>query len=86
MITEVNHRFAERLISRESVFNSRIMRRDIEEYEKLKRTLSNNKKALKTSLVFHDTLKSLPRRHQYTPQLRDPLSDFTSASKSVALH
>jgi hypothetical protein len=61
------------------------MQKEIEDYEKLKRTLSNNKKALKTSLVFTDTLKSLPRRHQYTPQLKEPLSNFVSASKSVTL-
>ncbi len=42
---------AERMLNKGSQFDYRTMRKSIDQYEKIKRTLSNNKRALSTSYV-----------------------------------
>lgn len=56
MITEMNAQMAERLLARESQFDHKAMRKSIEEYESIKKTMSNNKKAMMSS----KTRPSLP--------------------------
>lgn len=49
MITEMNQQMAERMLTRESQFGQNNMRKSIEQYERLKRTMANNKRALSLS-------------------------------------
>ena len=45
----MNERMAERMLTKESQLDHKSMRRSMEEYERIKRTISNNKKALSSS-------------------------------------
>ena len=45
----MNQRMAERLMMKESTLSYKAMRRSIEEYERIKKTMNNNKKALNTT-------------------------------------
>lgn len=49
MITEMNQQMAERLLSRESQLDRKAMRRSMQQYEKLKKTMINNRKVLSGS-------------------------------------
>ena len=46
MITEMNQQMAERMLTRESHLGQGSMRRSIQHYERIKRTITNNKRAL----------------------------------------
>ena len=62
MITESNVRMAERLLARESYVGPKAMRRSIDEYENLKRTMSNNRKVLHPTSVFKPSLPAIERK------------------------
>ena len=47
-ITEMNQQMAERLLSKESHFDYKAMRKSMEQYERIKKTMINNKKAMAT--------------------------------------
>ena len=55
MITEMNQRMAERLLLKESALSYKKMRRSIENYESIKRTMNNNRR-----VVTHGPQDTLP--------------------------
>lgn len=57
----MNEKMAERMLTKESYLDYRGMRKSMEEYERIKRTISNNKKALATSCA-----QPLPNISQHT--------------------
>lgn len=62
----MNEKLAERMLTKESQLDYRAMRKSMEEYERIKRTISNNKRALSTS---------------YAPLPLPNISQHTSKSK-----
>lgn len=46
MITEMNHQMAQRLLTKQSGLDHRTMRRSMDDYERIKQTIANNKRAL----------------------------------------
>jgi hypothetical protein len=59
MITESNLKMAERLLAKESFFDHRAMRRSIDHYEQLKKSMTNNRRALCNSTVIKPSLPVL---------------------------
>ena len=62
MITESNVRMAERLLAKESFVGQKNMRRSIDEYEQLKKTMSNNRRVLHPTSVFKSSLPAIDRK------------------------
>jgi hypothetical protein len=73
MITEMNQQMAERMLTRESHLGQGSMRRSIQHYERIKRTIANNKRAL-----------SLPRAP--LPALARPLKRTPNHQRPAASH
>lgn len=55
---------AERLLAKESFLDHKAMRKSIEQYEHLKRAMSNNKKALYSPSLVRTSLPSIDRKKQ----------------------
>jgi hypothetical protein len=62
MITEANLRMAERLLAKESCLDHRAMRKSIEQYEQLKRAMTNNRRVLYASSITRSSLPSIDRK------------------------
>lgn len=52
MITEMNLKMAERLLAKESSLDRKSMRKSMEKYESIKKTMNNNKRAMYVSSQF----------------------------------
>ena len=62
MITESNLKMAERLLAKESFFDHKAMRRSIDEYEQVKRTMNNNRRILFAGSPDRTSLPALPQK------------------------
>ena len=51
MITEMNNQMAVRMLKEESMLGQKNMRKSLEQYERIKRTMINNKRAMSTHNV-----------------------------------
>lgn len=59
MITEMNLKMAERLLTKQSSLDRKLMRRSMEQYETIKKTIANNKKAMYASIQYQSGLPLL---------------------------
>jgi hypothetical protein len=58
MITDMNEQMAERMLNKQSELDHKQMQRSIDEYEHIKKTIANNKRALSLSIAPLPTLSA----------------------------
>ena len=71
MITEMNQQMAERLLNRESQLDHKAMRRSMQQYQKLKKTMINNRRLLSKSGQLGPSLPVFFKNSQRNSEEKD---------------